>query len=163
MELGQREELLESAARPGEQVTVGVSGEMQTVILEAGARAVLNFNNFVREASMQFPEGDPAENLTVTVTRQLLDESGVAVPGPVEVLSPSEDRVSVSIDMEFEQYFVDIADAVVGDSGVYTIEVCSQTGTPDEVCFNASTRVFTLDCELHFPNTALLMVYFPMQ
>ena len=71
--LGQREELLDVAAVPGEQVTVPVTEERQTLILEEGAEAVLDFNQFLLEASTSLM---PADNLTVTLTRQLLDESG---------------------------------------------------------------------------------------
>ena len=145
--LGQREELLEDAAMPEEQVTVAVTGERQNIILEVGADVLVNFNNFLREVSMLLPGGDPPDNLTITLTRQLLDESGMLVPGTTEELSPVEDRVSVSIDRVSGQYFVDIADARVSDSGVYTMEVCSERGRPEEVCVNASATVFVLDCE----------------
>ena len=99
---------------------------------------------------MQFPGGDFAENFTITLTRRPIDGSGLPLPGPPKVLSPSEDRFSVSIDMESGQYFVDIADSVIGDSGVYSIEICSQKGA-DEGCIKASATVFVLDCELPFP------------
>jgi hypothetical protein len=37
---------------------------------------------------------------------------------------------------------------VLNDSGVYTIEVCSQSVTAEEVCQSASATLFVLDCEL---------------
>lgn len=143
--LGQREELLDVAAVPGEEVTVPVLEERQTLILEEGAQAVLDFNQFLLEASMRLT---PADNLTVTLTRQLLDESGMVVPDSTEELSPVEGRVSVTLDRESGQYFVSIADAVVGDSAVYEMEVCSVSVTSEEVCVNATVTVFVLDCEL---------------
>ena len=148
MPLGQREELLDVAAMPEEQVTVPVTEDRQNIILEVGADARVNFNNFVREVSMLLPGGDPPDNLTITLTRQLLDESGMLVPNTTEELSPVEDRVGVSIDRASGQYFVDVADARLDDSAVYTIEVCSQRETPQEVCLNATATVFVLDCEL---------------
>ena len=141
--LGQIVELLLHAARPGERVTVGVLSEMQTAIVEAGAQVLINFNHFFREASGLLPAG----NVTVTITRQLLDESGDPRPGTEEVLPPSDGRVSVSVGGGDEQHFVDITDAVLSDSGVYTVEVCSQSGTPNEMCQSASVTLFVLDCE----------------
>lgn len=143
--LGQRGELLQNAARPGEQVAIGVLGEMQTAIVEAGAQVLVNFNHFFQEASGLLL---PAENLTVTISRQLLDESGMPLPGTVEELSPRDGRVSVSVGGDARQQFVNIASAVLNDSGVYTIEVCSQRGSPEEVCLSASVTLFVLDCEL---------------
>ena len=133
--LRQREELLETAAQPGEQVTVPVTDERQAIILEVGAEAVLSFNNFLLEASTLLPGGDPPDNLTISLSRQLLNQSGMLLPNTTEELSPVEGRVSVSIDRESGQYFVDIADTVVNDSGVYTMEVCSQRGnTTGSLC-----------------------------
>ena len=143
--LGQRGELLQYAARPGEQVTIGVLEGMQTAIVEAGAQVVVNFNHFFQETSgLLLPAGD----LTVTISRQLLDESGRPLPGTVEELSPSDGRVSVSVGGDAGQHFVNIADAVLDDSGVYAIEVCSESGTPEEVCQRANVTLFVLDCEL---------------
>ena len=143
--LGQRGELLQYAARPGEQVTIGVLEGMQTAIVEAGAQVVVNFNHFFQEASGLLL---PAEDLTVTLSRQLLDESGRPLQGTVEELSPSDGRVSVSVGGDAGQHFVNIADAVLDDSGVYTIEVCSEGGTPEELCQRANVTLFVLDCEL---------------
>ena len=143
--LDQREELLDVAAVPREQVTVPVTEERQTLILEEGAEAVLDFNQFLLEASTSLM---PADNLTVTLTRQLLDESGRIVPNTTEELSPVEGRVSVTLDRESGQYSVAIADAVVGDSAVYQMEVCSVSVRSEEVCVNATVTVFVLDCEL---------------
>ena len=143
--LGQRGELLQYAARPGEQVTIGVLEGMQTAIVEAGAQVVVNFNHFFQEASGLLL---PADDLTVTLSRQLLDESGRPLPGTVEELSPSDGRVSVSVGGDAGQHFVNIADAVLDDSGVYAIEVCSESGTPEEVCQRANVTLFVLDCEL---------------
>lgn len=145
--LGQRQELLDVAAMPGEQVTVPVTEDMQTIIVELEAQALVSFNNFLREASVLLTGGDLPDNLTITLTRQLLDESGMLVPGGTEELSPVEGRVSVSIDRETGQYFVEIADARLEDSAVYTMEVCSLSGTPQEMCVNASVTVFVLDGE----------------
>ena len=143
--LGQRGELLQYAARPGEQVTIGVLEGMQTAIVEAGAQVVVNFNHFFQETSGLLL---PAEDLTVTISRQLLDESGRPLPGTVEELSPSDGRVSVSVGGDAGQHFVNIADAGFDDSGVYTIEVCSESGTPEEVCQRANVTLFVLNCEL---------------
>lgn len=145
MDLGRRGELLQYSALPGEQVSVGVLAEMQTAIVEAGAQVLVNFNHFFQEASRLLL---PAENLRVTISRQLLDESGAPLPGTAEELSPSDGRVSVSVGGDAGQQFVRIAGAVLNDSGVYTIEVCSQSGTPSEVCQRASVTLFVLDCEL---------------
>ena len=144
VELGQIAELLLHAARPREEVTVGVLGEMQTAIVEAGARVLINFNHFFREASGLLPAG----GVTVTISRQLLDQtSGEPLPATEEVLLPSDGRVTVSAGGGDEQHFVDIRDAVLGDSGVYTAEVCSLSGTPDETCRSASVTLFVLDRE----------------
>ena len=59
-----------------------------------------------------------------------------------------EGRVSVSLDPESGQYFVDIEDARINDSAVYSMEVCSQSGGSGEVCVSAAVTVFVLDCEL---------------
>ena len=121
--LGQRAELLEYAARSGEQATIGVLAERQTAIVEAGAQALINFNHFFLQALALLPAGD----LTVIITRQSLDsESGAPLPGTEEVLSPSQRRISVSVGVE-GQNFVSITDTMLSDSGVYTIEVCSQS------------------------------------
>lgn len=141
--LEQSADLLQYAALPQDQVTVGVVTEVQTVIVEAGAEVLLNFNHYFRLAS----ELLSADNVTVTITRQLLDQSGKPLPGTVEVLSPVEGRISVSAGGEAEQHFVSITSATVNDSGVYTIEVCSQRGLPEEVCESASATLFVLDCE----------------
>ena len=140
--LGQRGELLQNAARPGEQVTIGVLEGMQTAIVEAGAQVLVNFNHFFQEASGLLL---PAENLSVTISRQLLDESGRPLPGTVEELSPSDGRVSVSVGGDAGKNFVNIADAVLDDIGVYSIEVCSES---DTVCQRANVTLFVLDCEL---------------
>ena len=145
--LGQREELLQYAAEPGERVTVGVAEGRQTAIVEAGAEALVNFNNFFREASQLLSSGDPQQQVTAIITRRPLDESGTPLAGEEEVLSPSQGRVSVSVDEVAQQYYVRIGDAAVTDSGVYTIEVCSQRGLPEEQCVNASATVFVLDSE----------------
>ena len=144
--LGQRAELLEYAARLGEQATIGVLAGRQTAIVEAGSQALINFNYFFLQALGLLPAGD----LTVTITRQLLDsESGAPVPEREEVLSPSQGRTSVSVGGEGQQHFVSISNTMLSDSGVYTIEVCSQSGT---VCQEASATLFVLDCKLKFPN-----------
>ena len=142
--LGQREELLEVAALFGEQVTVAVTNQTQTLVLEVGAQALVSFNYFVREAPRLPPGGD----VRVTLTRQLVDQSGALLPDTVEELSPVEGRVSVTLDPESGQYFVDIEDARVNDSAVYSLEVCSESGALGEVCVSAPVTVFVLDCEL---------------
>ena len=121
--LGQRGELLQYAARPGEQVTIGILEGMQTAIVEAGAQVLVNFNHFFQEVSGLLL---PAEDLSVTISRLLLDESGRPLPGTVEELFPSDGRVSVSVGGDAGKNFVNIADAVLDDSGVYAIEVCSE-------------------------------------
>ncbi len=141
--LGQREELLKYAALPGEQVTVGVTQGMQTAIVEAGASALVNFNSFFRQALLDLLPG--TDNVTTTITRLALDESGEPLTGDVVKLPPSQD---VSADSESQQYHVRIGDAALTDSGVYTIEVCYQKDLPGEVCVNASATVFVLDGEL---------------
>ena len=144
VELGQIAELLLHAARPGEEVTVGILGEAQTAIVEAGAQVLINFNHFFREASGLLPAG----SVTVTISRQPLDQtSGEPLPGSEEVLLPSDGRVTVSAGGVHQQHFVDITDAVLGDSAVYTAEVCSLSGTPDETCRSASVTLFVLDRE----------------
>ena len=142
--LGQREELLEVAALPGEQVTVAVTNQMQTLVLEVGAQALVSFNHFVREAPGLPPGGD----VRVTLTRQLVDQSGALLPDMVEELLPMEGRVSVTLDPESSQYFVNIEDARVNDSAVYSLEVCSESGALVGVCVSAAVTVFVLDCEL---------------
>ena len=82
VELGQREELLEVAALPGEQVTVPVTNQTQTLLLEVGARALLSFNHFVREAPALLPGGD----VRVSLSRQLVGQSGALLPDTVEEL-----------------------------------------------------------------------------
>lgn len=147
--LGQREELLQYAALPGERVTVGVTRGRQTAIVQAGAaEALVNFNRFFRDASRTLSMGDPQLQVTATIRRLPLGESGRPLPGEEEVLSPGQGRVSVSVDGVFQQYYVRIGDAAVTDSGVYTIEVCSQRGLPGEMCLNASATVFVLDGRL---------------
>ena len=86
--LGQRGDLLQHAARPGEQVTVGVlEEETQTAIVEARAQIVLNFNHFWRQVSGRLP----ADQLTATLSRLLLNPStGAPLTGSEEELSPSE-------------------------------------------------------------------------
>ena len=148
--LGQREELLQYAALPGEQVTVGVTVGMQTVIVEAGAEVLVNFNYFFRNASQLLSAGDPEQQVTATIRRRALDKSGRPLPGEGEVLSPSQGRVSVTVDGVFEQYYVRIGDAAVTDSGVYTMEVCSQRGLPGEECVNASATLFVLDGQFSY-------------
>ena len=144
MTLGQRPELLQYAARPGERATIGVLTERQTAIVQAGARALINFNYFFRQALELLPAGD----LTVAITRQSLDsESGAPLPGTEEVLPPGQGRITVSVGGGDQQHFVSVADAMLGDSGVYTIEVCSQSGAPRVVCLEASTTLFVLDRE----------------
>ena len=139
--LGQRGELLQQAARPGESVAVGVLEERQTAIVEAGARVLLNFNHFFRQATDVLLAG----NLSVAISRQLLDESGALLSGTREELSPaSQDRVTVSAGGEA---FVSIAGAVLNDSGVYTVEVCSQSSTSQEECREANVTLFVLDRE----------------
>ena len=139
--LEQSADLLQYAALPEDQVTVGVVKDVQTVIVEAGAEVLLNFNHYFRLA----PQLLSADNVTATITRQLLDESGRPLAETVEVLSPVEGRVSVSSGGEGEQHFVSIASARVNDSGVYTIEVCSERGLPEEVCVNVNATLFVLD------------------
>ena len=151
--LGQREELLRYAAVPGEQVTVAVTQGMQTAIVEAGAEPLLNFNHFFRQAFSLLSTGDPQQQITTTIRRQPLDESGSSLPGvEEEVLSPSQGRVEVSVDEASQQYFVRIAGASLQDNGVYTIEVCSQTDTPEETCLNASATLFVLDGKQSLPS-----------
>ena len=144
--LGQRGDLLQHAARPGEQVTVGVlEEEAQTAIVEAGAQIVLNFNHFWRQVSGRLP----ADQLTATLSRLLLNPStGAPLTGSEEELSPSEGRISVFVGGDGRQNFVNIADATLNDSGVYSMEVCSQRGTPEEVCERAEITLFVLDREL---------------
>ena len=147
--LGQRAELLRYAALPGERVTVGVTQGMQTAIVESGAEPLLNFNYFFRQASRLLSTGDPQQQITATIRRQPLDESGKPLPGvEEEVLSPSQGRIEVSVDRASQQYYVRIAGASIQDNGVYRIEVCSQVGTPEEACLNANTTLFVLDGEL---------------
>ena len=138
--LGQREELLRYAAVPGERVTVGVRNETQTVIVEAGAEALINFNNFFRQASQILSTGDPPEPLTTTIRVLPLDESGDPLPGEERELSPSQGRISVSVDSVLDQFYVRVEDAAVPDSGVYSIEVCS-----GEMCLSANATFFVLD------------------
>ena len=148
MALGQRGELLQQAAQPGESVAVGVLEERQTAIVEAGARVLLNFNHFFRQASELLPAG----NLSVAISRQLLDESGALLSGTREELSPaSQDRVTVSAGGEAQQHFVSTSGAVLNDSGVYTVEVCSQSSTSQEECREANVTLFVLDRELMSP------------
>ena len=144
--LGQRGDLLQHAARPGEQVTVGVlEEEAQTAIVEAGAQIVLNFNHFWRQVSGRLP----ADQLTATLSRLLLNPStGAPLAGSEEELSPSEGRIGVFVGGDGRQNFVSIADATLNDSGVYFMEVCSQRGTPEEVCERAGITLFVLDREL---------------
>ena len=161
--LGQRGELLQYAARPGEQVTIGVLEGMQTAIVEAGAQVVVNFNHFFQEASGLLL---PAEDLTVTLSRQMLNESGRPLPGTVEELSPSDGRVSVSVGGDAGQHFANIADAVLDDSGVYAIEVCSESGTPEEVCQRANVTLFVLDCEfviVLIRHSLILLLPYPVE
>ena len=139
--LEQSADLLQYAALPEDQVTVGVVTDVQTVIVEAGAEVLLNFNHYFRLA----PQLLSADNVTATITRQLLDESGRPLAETVEVFSPVEGRVSVSSGGEAEQHFVSIASARVNDSGVYTIEVCSERGLPEEVCVNVNATLFVVD------------------
>ena len=115
------------------------------MIVEAGAEPLINFNNFFREAFRALSTGDPQQQVTAIIRRQPLDQSGRLVPGGEEVLSPSQGRVSVFVDGVFQQYFVRVGDAAVIDSGVYTIEVCSERGLSGEACLNASATLFVLE------------------
>ena len=144
--LGQRRDLLQHAAHPGEQVTVGVlQEETQTIIVESGAWIILNFNHFWRQASGQLP----ADQLIVTLSRLLLDPlTGSPLVGSEEELPPSEGRISVNIGGDGQQHFISITDAMLNDSGVYSIEVCSQKATPDELCERTNITLFVLECEL---------------
>ena len=159
--LGQRGDLLQHAARPGEQVTVGVlQEESQTAIVEAGAQIVLNFNYFWRQVSRRFP----AEQLIVTLRRLLLDPStGATLAGSEEELSPSKGRISVNVGGDGQQHFVSIADATLNDSGVYSIEVCSQSGTPDELCERSSITLFVLSRECLVLNYLIIHTLFYSQ
>ena len=143
--LDQRGDLLQHAACPGEQVTVGVLlEETQTAIVEAGGQIVLNFNYFWTLVSGRL------QPTSVTLRRLLLDPStGVTLVGSEEELSPIEGRISIFVGGDGNQHFVSIVDATLNDSGVYSIEACSQRGTPDEVCERANITLFVLDCELH--------------
>ena len=156
--LGQREELLRYAAIPGEKVTVGVTQEMQTAIVEAGAEAMVNFNSFFRQALELLPSADPQRQVTASIRRLALDLDGKPLTGEEEELSPSQGgRVSVSVDRELQQFYVRIGDAAVIDSGVYTMEVCSERDLPGEVCVNASATVFVLDGRF-FPSLLCAML-----
>ena len=146
--LGQREELLQYAASPGDTVTVGVEQGIQTVIVEAGAEVLINFNRFFRDAAENLSMGSPQLQVTAIIRRLPLNESGSPVMGGEEVLSPSQGRVSVSVDGVFQQYYVRIGDAALNDSGVYTIEVCFLRGFSGEICLNASAPVFVLEGKL---------------
>ena len=145
--LGQRGDLLQHAARPREQVTVGVlEEETQTAIVEAGAQIVLNFNHFWTQVSGRLPAD---VQLTATLSRLLLNPStGAPLAGSEEELSPSEGRISIFVGGDGQQNFVSIADATLNDSAVYSMEVCSQRGTPEEVCERAEITLFVLDREL---------------
>ena len=151
------EELLRYAALPGERVTVGVTQETQTAVVQVGAQPLLNFNHFFREASRNLSREEPPQQVTASIRRLPVDQFGNPLPGGEEVLPPSGGRVSVSVD---GQYYVRIGGAAASDSGVYTIEVCSQRGLPDQVCLNASATLLVLDGELacnHLHNAELLV------
>ena len=107
---------------------------------------MINFNSFFRQALELLPAADPQRQVTASITRLALDLDGKPLTGEEEELSPSQGgRVSVSADGELQQFYVRIGDAAVTDSGVYTIEVCSERDIPGEVCVNASVTVFVLD------------------
>ena len=152
MNLGQGEkELSGVAVSEGEQATIVVTGEIQTAIVETGARILLEFNGFFRNASSQIFIGVPLENISITLSLRRLDRSGRPIPGEPAVLLPTMgtgNRVIVSVDRESEQYFVSIGGVTSFDSGVYTMELCHHRGRAEETCVNASSTLFVLeDCK----------------
>ena len=156
MNLGQGEkELSGVAVSEGEQATIVVTGEIQTAIVETGARILLEFNGFFRNASSQIFIGVPLENISITLSLQRLNRSGMPIPGEMVILLPTMgtgNRVNVFVDRESEQYFVSIAGVTNFDSGVYTMELCHHRGLAEETCVNASSTLFVLDdCECQLP------------
>ena len=143
VELGQRPELIDVAAGDEESVRAFVSNERQTAIVTDGANIRLDWLRWVNEVL-----GDSAGDVTYTVRRTQLDESGNPI-GPAQEVDRT-DRISVQFDPLADEFYVEISDvsssagAEDPDRAIYELEACQKNSDGSETCYTSNMTVYAI-------------------
>ena len=118
-----------------------VTDDQQTAIVTGGATIRLDWSRWVDEVL-----GGSADNVTYTVRRTQLDESGNPIGEAVEFVGT--DRIVVNFDPEADEYYVQI-NGVISRSGaedpdraIYELEV-SRAGS--DTRYRSNMTVYAID------------------
>ena len=144
VELGQTQELMDAAARDGENVVAFVSNDRQTAAVSGGAFIRLDWLRWVDEVL-----GESADNATYTVHRTQLDESGNPIGAPTEF--EGTEAIEVIFDPEADEYYIMIHSVITvagtedPDRDIYELEACLPNADASETCYRSNITVFALD------------------
>ena len=127
----------------GEFARAFVSDDQQTAIVTDGASIRLDWLRWVSEVL-----GDSAGDVTYTVRRTQLDESGNPI-GLAQEFNGT-DRIGVQFDPLADEFYVEISDvsssagAEDPDRAIYELEACQENSDGSETCYTSSMTVYAI-------------------